>query len=99
MSKEETNINDDVENYVTKEVGERLRLIEFCLLSYGYLGRNELIGFFGVGTATATRDFAQYRALCPDNMIYDSLEKRYTINHELFEAAFNWLGNYDTRKR
>lgn len=38
----------------------RLRFIDFCLDFYGSIGRDELVDFFGMGPAQATRDFRAY---------------------------------------
>ncbi|MCJ8272475.1 MAG: carbonic anhydrase family protein, partial [Psychrosphaera sp.] len=47
---------------------QRLAFIDFCLEYYGQIGRADLIKRFKTGLAAATRDFASYRQLAPDNL-------------------------------
>lgn len=61
-------------NYAVKE---RLRLIDFLLAQYGHVNRSAITGYFGIGEATATRDFAEYKKLRPDNMIYNGNDRAY----------------------
>lgn len=58
-------------------VEQRLRFIDCMLAYYGRVGRNELTDFFGIGEATATRDFLLYKEAAPDNLIYSLSEKTY----------------------
>jgi hypothetical protein len=39
-----------------------------------------LIDRFGIASAAATRDFAQYRELCPDNLNLDGSSKTYSFS-------------------
>ncbi|WP_182374856.1 helix-turn-helix transcriptional regulator [Pseudomonas putida] len=58
---------------------ERLVYIDFRLYFTGAVSRADLMDRFGVGAAAATRDFAQYRDLAPDNTELDPVAKHYVI--------------------
>ena len=62
---------------MTYAVEQRLRLIDFLLAQYGHVNRSAIMNYFGIGKATATRDFAEYKKLRPKNMIYDSNDRTY----------------------
>ena len=67
---------------------QRLRLIDFLLASYGDVGRAELMDFFDVGPACATRDFRLYCEQAPENCILDRSTKRY-LRSKQFKRAYN----------
>lgn len=69
---------------------ERLFFIEFRLYFLGDVRRQDLMKRFGVAPAVATRDFAQYRDMFPDNISFDSRSKCYVIG-DAFSPAFNHL--------
>lgn len=50
---------------------ERLAFIEFRLMFLGSANRPDLARRFGVSESAASRDFALYRQLAPDNLHYD----------------------------
>lgn len=56
---------------------QRLRMIDFLLSQYGYVNREALMVYFGIGGATATRDFKEYQKLAPANTTYNVTEKAY----------------------
>jgi hypothetical protein len=90
------NINKNLENKlrdVTFVQKQRLSYIEFCLMFRGHLTRNDLIQRFEVGLSAGTRDFNLYREIAPENLDYDSKQKKYfqTTN---FKPVFN----HDARK-
>lgn len=58
-------------------VEQRLRMIDFLLRQYGHVGRAMLIDYFGIGEATATRDFAAYLEIAPANMAFNHTDKTY----------------------
>ena len=58
-------------------VEQRLRLIDFLLAHYGSVARAEIIDYFGIGEATATRDFALYCDKAPGNALLNPQSKRY----------------------
>jgi len=74
----------DALNYAQRE---RLLFIEFRLYFLGDVGRQDLMQRFGVAPAVATRDFAQYRELFPDNIHFDNKSKCYVIG-KAFSPAF-----------
>jgi len=63
-------------------VQQRVRMIDFLLAEYGYVNRSSIMNFFGIGPATATRDFKEYKRLRPSNMIYDENKKAYYKTQE-----------------
>jgi predicted DNA-binding transcriptional regulator YafY len=68
---------------------ERLMFIEFRLYFLGDVGRQDLMQRFGVAPAVATRDFAQYRDMFPDNICFDNKSKCYVIDNA-FSPAFSY---------
>ncbi len=58
---------------------ERLAYIEFRLFFLGDVRRQDLMDRFGIASAATTRDFAQYRELCPDNLNLDGSSKTYVL--------------------
>lgn len=67
---------------------ERLSYIEFRLYFLGTVGRQDLKDRFGVAPAAATRDFAEYKKLAPNNISFDNTSKLYVIANDftpLFE--------------
>jgi hypothetical protein len=58
-------------------VEQRLRMIDFLLHHYGYIGRPQMVDFFGISTPTVSADFALYLELFPSNTRYDLSDKRY----------------------
>lgn len=56
---------------------QRLAYIDFCLLFKGSIYRQDLIKRFEVGLSAASRDFNIYKEFAPNNLSYDSREKRY----------------------
>lgn len=66
---------------------ERLAFIEFRLYFLGEVGRTDLMQRFGVAPAGATRDFALYKELFPNNVAFDQSSKTYVIRGS-FTPAF-----------
>jgi len=58
-------------------IEQRLRLIDFLLAEYGHVNRSAIMDYFGIGEATATRDFKEYKKLYPGNMIYSGNDRAY----------------------
>lgn len=69
-------------------IEQRLRLIDFLLAQYGSVGRNELMIFFGISSAQATRDFKQYMEMAGDNALLNRKSRRY-VRADTFESIFN----------
>jgi len=55
----------------------RLEFIEFRLYWEGGVNRADITSKFGVSVPQASKDLSQYQALAPENLRYDSSEKRY----------------------
>lgn len=66
---------------------QRLRLIDFLLEHYGSVGRAQVEDFFGIGPATATRDFALYAKAHPGNAVMNQTSKRW-VKTDTFQSAF-----------
>lgn len=67
---------------------ERLAYIEFRLYFLGDARRQDLIQRFGVAPAVATRDFAQYKEIYPNNISFEGKSKSYVIGDD-FAPAFD----------
>lgn len=67
---------------------QRLAFIDFSLQYFGQVSRQDLIAKFATGLAAATRDFASYKTLAPDNLQLVHQTKNY---HRLpnFKALFH----------
>lgn len=72
---------------------QRLAYIDFCLLFKGSIYRQDLIKRFQVGLSAGTRDFNLYKELSPNNLEYDSCEKRYFQT-----SSFKPLFEHDAQK-
>jgi hypothetical protein len=65
----------------------RLAYIDFSLMFKGSIYRQDLINRFEVGLSAGSRDFKVYKELAPNNLKYDTKEKRY-FQTEQFNAVF-----------
>jgi hypothetical protein len=68
-------------------VEQRLRMIDYLLYHYGYIGRVHITDFFGVSTPTVSLDFSMYNDQHPGNMRYDVTDKRY-VRLPTFKRAY-----------
>lgn len=68
-------------------VEQRLRFIDFLLFHYGSVSRIELTDYFGIGEATATRDFAMYRERAEGNLVLNTTTKRW-VRTESFVRVY-----------
>lgn len=68
-------------------IEQRLRLIDFLLAHYGSISRLELISYFGIEGAQATRDFALYNKVAPANMLMNSSLKRW-VKADTFKSLY-----------
>ena len=62
---------------LTYAVEQRLRFVDFLLAQYGSVKRAALMDYFGIGEATATRDFGAYHDIAPGNMALNPSDKTY----------------------
>lgn len=72
---------------------QRLAYIDFKLLFIGHVTRSEVVNCFGQGLSSASRDITLYKDLRPQNMEYDSRDKRYYQTPE-----FTPLVEHDAKK-
>lgn len=79
-------VSDKVESLSLAQ-RERLAYIEFRLFFLGDARRQDVMDRFGIAPAAATRDFALYRELCPDNLDLESRSKSYVLGNT-FEPIF-----------
>lgn len=61
------------------DVQQRLRLLECTVLLNGWVRTQALIETFGISRAQASKDFAVYHGLRPDNLIYNKSRKYYEV--------------------
>ena len=59
------------------DLRQRLKLLECTLLLNGWVRTQALTDSFGISRAQASKDFAVYQSLAPDNLVYDRSLKRY----------------------
>lgn len=68
---------DDSTKKLTFAQRERLAYLELRTFFIGELRRSDLVARFGIQAAAATRDINTYRALAPNNLLYDGSAKAY----------------------
>lgn len=90
MEQSNYDTNKSLLNSLSQAQQERLAYIEFRLYFLGTAGRADLMKRFGVAPAGATRDFAMYKELFPDNIEFDTISKTYIIR-ESFTPAFEHI--------
>ena len=74
---------------MNKRLREYLAVIEFRAFYFGSIQRKDICARFECGEATATRYFAKYRQLAPDNLLHNTREKMY-IPSNIFKPLFNY---------
>lgn len=67
---------------LTYAMRDRMRFIDFQLFHYGHITRRHIIDFFGVTSATATRDFALFLELYPGMARLNTITKLYVPTKE-----------------
>lgn len=72
---------------------QRLAYIDFKLMFVGHFSRAEIVSYFEKGLTSATRDISTYKALCSENLAYDTKQKRYYQTPQ-----FKPLFEHDPRK-
>jgi len=68
---------------------ERLSHIDFKTHFLGTIGRNDLVGRFGIKEAAATRDITLYKDLAPENLEYNPKAKTY-MRGKSFAPLFDY---------
>lgn len=72
---------------LTYAMEQRMRFIDFLLFHYGNVTRKHIIDFFGVTSATATRDFALFDELYPGQARLCHITKHY-VPTERYKRIF-----------
>lgn len=80
---------DDRVSAISRTQRDRLAFIEMRLRFIGNVRRQDLIDRFGIQSAAATRDIAQYKAIAAGNLEYDGKGKVY-IRAERFHPIFDF---------
>jgi hypothetical protein len=68
---------------------QRLEFIEFRLFWDGTLNRADITERFGVSAVQASADLALYKELAPDNLDYDSSQKRFVASRQFVPKVFS----------
>ncbi|MDA8499079.1 WYL domain-containing protein [Citrobacter sp. Igbk 17] len=76
------------EQSLNKAILERMKFIEMTLRFRGSVSRSDLSKKFDISLPAATRDFRKYKDFCPENTIFNEVEKRYEINESEFVPKF-----------
>jgi len=71
-------------NFIQKQ---RLAYIDFKLFFVGFVTRAEIVSHFEKGLTGASRDLNDYKELCPNNMTYDTKQKKY-FQSDKFKPLF-----------
>jgi len=66
---------------------QRLAYIDFKLFFVGFVTRAEIVRHFEKGLTSASRDLNYYKELCPNNMTYDTKQKKY-FQSDKFKPLF-----------
>nr|WP_238945718.1 WYL domain-containing protein [Vandammella animalimorsus] len=74
---------------MTQAQRDRLAFVELRLRFIGEIRRRDLVTRFGIQTAAATRDIAQYKEMAPRNMEYDAKGKVY-VRCSWFRPLFDF---------
>ncbi len=64
---------------ITTQQKERLQFIDWSACFLGQVKKKDLCDHFGIKSAAATRDFALYKKIAPDNIKLDGAKKYYRI--------------------
>ncbi len=70
-------MSDEQPLYVTHAQRDRLAFIDLRLRFLGEVGRQDLVNRFGIRSAAASRDLAQYREMAQHNLDYDTRSRGY----------------------
>ncbi|WP_321528841.1 WYL domain-containing protein [Sedimenticola selenatireducens] len=77
-----------VENYNAQRA-ERFAYIDFVLRFLGGLNRSDLLDFFGIGEAAASKEIAEYKKLSANNVDYDRVLRKNVILRESFKPLID----------
>ena len=82
-------MSNDALSDLTQPQRDRLAFIELRLRFLGEIRRQDLVTRFGIQSAAATRDIAQYKDLAPRNLDYDTKTKTY-VRADWFRPLFDF---------
>lgn len=74
---------------ISQSQRDRLAFIDLRLRFIGVIGRQDVVGRFGIQVAAATRDLATYKELAPRNIDYDHRAKVY-VRGAYFRSLFTF---------
>jgi hypothetical protein len=75
---------DDLIEKYNAQRAERFAYIDFVLRFLGGLNRSDLLEFFGIGDAAASKEISEYKKLRPQNVDYDRALRKNVILRETF---------------
>lgn len=92
--------DDLVQKYNTQRA-ERFAYIDFVLRFMGGINRSDLLEFFGIGDAAASKEISEYKKLRPENVEYDRVLRKNVLLQTTFkplleidaEVALGMLAN------
>jgi len=77
-----------IEDYNAQRA-ERFAYIDFVLRFLGGLNRSDLLDFFGIGEAAASKEISEYKKLSANNVDYDRVLRKNVILRESFKPLIN----------
>ena len=80
--------NELIERYNTQRA-ERFAYIDFALRFLGSLKRSDLLDFFGIGDAAASKEISEYKKLRQGNVDYDRVLRKNVILQSSFQPLID----------
>jgi hypothetical protein len=80
--------NDLIRKYNVQRA-ERFAYIDFVLKFLGGLNRSDLLDFFGIGEAAASKELSEYKQLRPQNVNYDRALRKNVILCDTFQPLID----------
>jgi hypothetical protein len=72
---------------------ERFAYIDFVLRFLGGINRSDLLDFFGIGDAAASKEIAEYKKLREENVVYDRVLRKNVIMRDSFTPLIDMGAN------
>lgn len=72
---------------------ERFAYIDFVLRFLGGINRSDLLDFFGIGDAAASKEIAEYKKLREENVAYDRVLRKNVIMRDSFTPLIDMDAN------
>lgn len=85
---EEFTYEDLIQRYNSQRA-ERFAYIDFVLRFLGGLNRSDLLDFFGIGEAAASKEISEYKKLRPKNVEYDRVLRKNVILLDTFQPLIS----------